>query len=292
MTSARGRDRRRRRRLRDPLLADEARLGRRPARRARRPDERLHLPFGGPRRPAARLAQPDEDDDELGRALPDARRRGRARDRLARGRLAPPRLVGGADGGDRPPGRLGEDVRPAAGAGLGRRGAAAVPADVHRRRAGRRLSPDRRLHRPEPADLRARGGRPARRRRDRDQYARDRDRARAEPRPWSRDRPGSSRDRDRGGRGRDVRGRARRARRSDRPRRPDGARVPDHAPGRPAARPADDARPLPARLLPRRVRRPGHGRLRAQPRAVGPRRDPAATSTASCSRRTGSASRS
>ena len=87
-----GRDRRRGRRLLDPLLADQARLDRRRPRRAGRADERLDLPLGRPRRPAAQLAQPDEDDDELGRALPDARRGGRARDRLARGRLAPPGL--------------------------------------------------------------------------------------------------------------------------------------------------------------------------------------------------------
>ena len=41
-----------------------------------------------------------------------------------------------------------------------------LPADVDRRRARRGLPADRRLHRPEPADLRARGGRAARRRRD------------------------------------------------------------------------------------------------------------------------------
>ena len=145
----------------------QARLGRRPARRAGRPHERLDLPLGRPGRPAARLAQPHEDDDELGRALPDARRGGRARDRLARGRVAPARLVGGAHGGDRAPGGLGQDVRPPAGADLGRGGAAALPADVHRRSARRGLPADRRLHRPEPADLRARRGRPARRRRAR-----------------------------------------------------------------------------------------------------------------------------
>src|SRR5205814_9678453 len=82
--------------------------------RAGRPDERLDLPLLRSRRPAARLAQPDEDDDELGRALPDARRRSRPRDRLARSRLASARLVPGADGGAQPPGGLGEDVRAAA----------------------------------------------------------------------------------------------------------------------------------------------------------------------------------
>ena len=43
----------------------------------------------------------------------------------------------------------------------------ALPADVDRRRARRRVHPHRRLHRPEPADLRARRGRPPARRRDR-----------------------------------------------------------------------------------------------------------------------------
>ena len=68
-------------------------LGRRRARRARRPDERLDLPLGRARRPAALVALADEDDDGERRALPDARGGGRARDRLARGRLAAARLV-------------------------------------------------------------------------------------------------------------------------------------------------------------------------------------------------------
>ena len=44
---------------------------------------------------------------------------------------------------------------------------------------------------------------------------------------------------------------------------PDGARVPRHEAERPAARPPDDARPVAARLLPRRVGRARDGRLRA-----------------------------
>ena len=66
---------------------------------------------------------------------------------------------------------------------------------------------------------------------------------------------------------------------------------------RPAGRaPADAARPRPAGLLPRGGRRAGDGRLRAPQRAVGARRAPARrasrrTSTAACSRRTGRASR-
>ena len=58
----------------------------------------------------------------------------------------------------------------------------------------------------------------------------------------------------------------------ERPRDPDGPRVPDHEAERRSARRADDARPLAARLLPRRVGRARHGRLRASPGAVGPRR--------------------
>ena len=105
------RRRRRRRRLLDPVLARAPRVRRRRPRRARRPDERLDLPLRRPRRAAPRLDQPDEDDDELGRAVPHARRGGGAGDGLARGRLATARVVGGADGGDRPAGGLGEDVR-------------------------------------------------------------------------------------------------------------------------------------------------------------------------------------
>ena len=46
-------------------------------------------------------------------------------------------------------------------------------------------------------------------------------------------------------------------------------------PERPAARHADDARPVAPRLLPAGVRRARHGRLRARPGAVVARRDPA-----------------
>ena len=58
---------------------------------------------------------------------------------------------------------LGEDVRAAAGADLGRRGEGEVPADVHRGRAGRRLASHRRLPRPLPAHLRPGRRRPPRR---------------------------------------------------------------------------------------------------------------------------------
>ena len=143
-----GRDRRRRRRLLDPLLADEARPPRRRPRRARRPDERVDVPLGRAGRTASGIADPDEDDDALGRALPDARRGGRARDRLARGRIAQARLFARAAGGARTPVRVGENVRPAAGADLPVGGAAAVPPDVDGRRPRRRLPADRRLHRP------------------------------------------------------------------------------------------------------------------------------------------------
>ena len=66
-----------------------------------------------------------------------------------------------------------------------------------------------------------------------------------------------------------------RARRRDGADRADGARVPRHAPGGAPARHADDARPVAARLLPARVGRSRHGRLRAGAGAVVARRDPA-----------------
>src|SRR5271154_3917059 len=47
-----------------------------------------------------------------------------------------------------PPGGVGEALGAPARAALGGRGAAAVPADEHRRGARRRLPPNRRLHRP------------------------------------------------------------------------------------------------------------------------------------------------
>ena len=174
------------------------------------------------------LAQPDEDDDELGRALPHARRGGRPRDRLARGRLAAARLVARADGGAHPPVRLGEDVRASARADLGRGGAGALPADDDRRRARRRVPPDRRLHRPLAAHVRARRGRAPRRRRDLPAHPRHRDPRRARPRDRRRHRQGRDRGRGRRQRRRDVREGDRRARRRERPDRPDGARVPDH----------------------------------------------------------------
>ncbi len=178
------------------------------------------------------------------------------------------------DGGARAPGRLGEDVRAAARADLRRGGAAALPADDDRRRARRGVPPHRRLHRPEPADLRARGGRASRRRGDRDEHARHRDHGRARARDRRRDGQGRDRGGDRRQRGRHVREGARRARRRQRPGRPDGARVPRHEAVRPPARDADDARPVAPRLLPSRVGRPRRRRLRARPGAVVARRDP------------------
>ena len=61
------------------------------------------------------------------------RGRVRVRPRLGRVRRHPARLQRGADGGAAPPGGLGEDLRPAARADLGRGGAGDVPADVDRR---------------------------------------------------------------------------------------------------------------------------------------------------------------
>ncbi len=84
----------------------------------------------------------------------------RVRPRLDRVRRHPPRLQRGADGGAAPPGGLGEDLRPAAGADLGRGGEGDVPADVDRRRARRRLAAHRRLPRSRAAHLRARRRRP------------------------------------------------------------------------------------------------------------------------------------
>ena len=89
-----------------------------------------------------------------------------------------------------------------------------------------------------------------------------------------RDRQGRRSDGDRRQRRRHVREGDRGARGRERAGRADGARVPDPEAVRAAARDADAARSVSARLLPARVGRPDHGRLRAQPRAVVARRDP------------------
>ena len=169
------RDRRRSRRDVDRVPPQHARLGgRRRARRAQPAHLGLDVPLGRAGRAAARLGVADAHDDVLGRALPGARRGLR----LGRVRRHPACVERGAHGGAAPPGGLGEDVRPAARADLGRRGARALPAHVDGGGARRRLAPDRRLPRPVPAHLRARRARPRGRCRDPHEHARDRHRVR------------------------------------------------------------------------------------------------------------------
>ena len=234
--------RRRGRRRLDRLPPGQARLGRRRPARARAAHLGLDLPLRRPRRPAARLGLADEDDDALGRALPAADGRVRVRPRLGRVRRHPARLERGAARGAAPPGGLGEDVRPAAGADLGRRGEGDVPADVDRRRARRRLAAHRRLHRPVPAHLRARRRRPPRAAAGVQNDPGDRDRGR--PRPGARggDRARRDRGRGRGQRRRDVRRRDRPHGRRPGAGDPDVAPVPGHA-AVPRARRAAACRP-------------------------------------------------
>ncbi len=245
--------------------------------------------------PVERVAH--EDDDVLGRALPEARRR-RVRPGLDRVRRHPAGRIARALGGDPAPGRLGEDVRAPARADLGGRGAGALPADGHRRRARRLVAPDRRLPRPLAAHLRAGRRRPARRLRDPHEHAGHRDRRPRRPRARRPDRQGRHRGRRGRQRRRDVRRGARPAGGRADPDRSLRPRVPRHA-AVPRARrdpPPDHARPRPPDLLPRGGRRAGHGRLRARVGAVVPRRRAGSTrsrptSTAACSRTTGTASR-
>ena len=125
------------------------------------------------------------------------------------------------------------------------------------------------------------------------QHARDRDRRRARPGHRRRDRQGIDRDRGRRQRGRHVRRGDRRARRRRTSRSiPMAHEYLITQPERPAARHADDARPVAARLLPRRVGRARHGRLRAQPGALGPRRHPGGLQRPAARRGLGRASRS
>ena len=288
------RHRRRRRRLRRPLLADEARLGRRRARRARRPDERLDVPFRRPRRPAPRLAEPHEDDDELaststGRSATRSASRP-AGTRSARCGSPRPRSAWRSSRA-RPAGRRRSACRsswspPQEAQRLfppmstdGVRGAAYLPTDGYidpsqltfalaegARRGGAEIETNTRVTGIEVERGPSRGGR---------------DRQGAASRPRSSSTPaGCSRPRSDALAGVIV------------PVIPMAHEYLVHAAGRPAARAADDARPLAARLLPRRVRRPRHGRLRAATRRRGVSTASRRTSTAGCSTRTGTASRS
>ena len=216
----------------------------------------------GPGRAAALERVADPDDDGLGGALP------RARLRLGGVRRHPAGLHAGARAGGDAPGGLGQDLRAAARAALGRGGARAVPADGHRRRALRVLPAHRRLPRSVAADLRAGRGRARRRLPGVHPHPRERDRRCRRPRAGRADRSGATS----------------RPRSSSTPAgmfaaeigRMAGVRVPivpfaheylvtqpfrDRAPGR---APAHAARPRPADLLPRGGRRPGDGRLRAR----------------------------
>ena len=212
----------------------------------------IHVPFGGSGGAAARLGLPDQDDDVLGRALPAARGGVRVRPGMDRVRQPPARLQRGAHGGAPPPGRLGQDIRPADGAGLGGGGEGEVPADVDRRRPRRRLDSHRRLPRSRPAHQRARRRRPPGRLHGVHQHTGDRDRRDGRAGSDGEHGQGRHRGRGRGDRGRDVRRRARPAGGGADPDHPDVASVPGDA-ALPRARsgepPADAARPGPAHLL-------------------------------------------
>ena len=162
-----GGDRRRSRRVLDPLPPRQDRLEGRRARRAVRPHARLDLALRRPRRPAALHRQPDQDDAVLGRPLRRPGPRDRQGSRLARARRAAARVVAGALRGDPAPGRVGEELRPADRDRLARRGEGDVPADVDRRRRRGGVPAAGRLPRSQPAHLRAGRRRPAARRRDR-----------------------------------------------------------------------------------------------------------------------------
>ena len=129
--------------LLDPLLARSARL-----------EGRRALP-SGPISPAARHSTPPASSDSCAgslsltrmmmcfrRPVPGARIRSGPRDGAGTrsARCALPRL-GGADGGDLPPGRLGEDVWATARADLCGARPRALPADFHRRCFGAAFLP-------------------------------------------------------------------------------------------------------------------------------------------------------
>jgi FAD dependent oxidoreductase len=121
---------------------------------------------------------------------------------------------------------------------------------------GARVPAYGRLHRPEPADVRAHRGRRGLR-----GDARHGHRGRRRRGLPGRHRQRPDRNRARRQRRWDVRARDRPDGRSRGAHHPHGARVPDHQTLRAAARHADDARPFAARLFPSGVGWPRHGRL-------------------------------
>ena len=268
----RDRDRRRRGRREHRLPLDGARLERRLARRARRADIGLDLPFGRTGGPTAVERLPHADDDVRGGPLPASGGRDRCRPRLARGRIPPTCIDERAHARAPPAGRVGAHVRPAARSHLHRRGPCEVPAVRPDRRPGRCVHPDRRAPGPEQSDPRAGRGRSSPRRRDPDEHPRYRDRRPRRSCPRDRDRRARP---DRGGRRRQrgwhVREPDRPPGRRRGPRRPVRASIPAHEAGRGRERGvADHARSRPAGVLPRRGGRGfGDGWLRAQPATVG-----------------------
>ncbi len=118
-----GHHRRRRGRHVDRVPPRRSRVARHRARRARGAHQRIDLSQRRARRPAARVGHAHEDDDVRVRPVPPAQGRHGHRSVVARGRLDPPRLVEGADGGAGAAGRLGQDIRAADGAHHCRRGA-------------------------------------------------------------------------------------------------------------------------------------------------------------------------
>ena len=176
---------------------------------------------------------------DLYRTLAGRDGRGRV---VARGGVAPARLLRGADAGAPAAGGLGPHLRPPAGDPLDRRGTRPLPAVRPRRRAGRRLPPHRRLPRPVRTHVRARRGREAARRRDPDGEPRDRDRRSRRPGPGRRHR-GARADR----------GRRRRERRWDvrEPARTDGRRGDSGRAVRPPVPPDGADRGRGGRICPR-----------------------------------------
>ena len=244
-------------------------MGRRAAHRPLRAHERIHLPFGGSDRAAAELGQPHADDDVRGRAVPHARTRDRGRPRVARGRDAPSRVVALPARGARPPGRLGEELRPARRDRLRGGGVPAVPPDRRLERARRAARADGRAPGPDRAHDGVGGGSQARRCEDPDRRSRPGDPGSG--RAGNGCRHGPRRDRGRGRRQRlgDLGQRARADGRGRDPRRADGAPVPHHATDRRGHRAVPHApRPGQPGLRARGGRRARGRRLRAQPRPL------------------------
>ena len=250
-------------------------VARRRGSRERHADRGRHLSRRRTHRAVAGIAQPHPHDHVQRGALPPPAGGDRGGLRLPAGGEPAAGLQPAADGGAPPAGRPGPRLR--AGRGVADPGASdeAVPDHDRPRPPRRGVHAHRRPSRPERRHLRAGEGSARPRLRDPHSHGSHRHHRAQRPGRGGRLESGDHPHPGRGQRGWHLVVARRPARGRDDPSRRGGAPVRGHHALRRGPEPARGARPRPPGVLPRGGRRPGRGRIRAQPRSLGPGRHPA-----------------